>query len=552
MYASNTSRFEEGYKKIADRIQLPHRDEPSADIYRLVHDWLCDETHERWIMILDNADDHTLFSYLHKDRLNTGPGEPAVAAKPLSAFLPQTRIGSILVTSRNKDAAARLVGDEKNIIKVEPMNSAQALELFGKKIRGEFSIEDAARLLEMLEYVPLAISQAAAYINQRAPRTTVSKYLDEFRKSDRSKASLLRRDIGDIRRDYSVSSSVFTTWQISFDHIRETRPSAAGLLSLMSLFDRQGIPESLLRPRDIHNGTESDSYSSEEMKLDDDVNRGFEDDLYTLTSYSLIKTVGLEGSVFEMHQLVHLAMKEWLESRADLERWKRDYIIRMSDAFPSADYENWMICQMLFPHAKVAMAYRPGDHKHLLLWTTILNRGGSYARAKGDYTMAEEMLRRALEGRKKALGKEHPDTLISMSNLASVLIEQGQYKEAEKSNRQALALRETVLGKEHPETLISMSNLALVLDEQGQYEEAERIFRQVLALRERVLGKEHPHTLTSVYCLADLLYQQKQYKDAGQFYQRADAGFKKTLGENHPMTAACSQAYSSMLEEEKG
>jgi hypothetical protein len=36
------------------------------------------------------------------------------------------------------------------------------------------------------------------------------------------------------------------------------------------------------------------------------------------------------------------------------------------------------------------------------------------------------MNRRALEGREKALGKEHPDTLTSISNLASVLQDQGK------------------------------------------------------------------------------------------------------------------------------
>ena len=52
------------------------------------------------------------------------------------------------------------------------------------------------------------------------------------------------RDAGDTRRDWSAVHSIFMTWQISFDHIRGQRPSAARLLSLMSLFDRQGIPVS--------------------------------------------------------------------------------------------------------------------------------------------------------------------------------------------------------------------------------------------------------------------------------------------------------------------
>ena len=57
----------------------------------------------------------------------------------------------------------------------------------------------------------------------------------------------------------------------------------------------------------------------------------------------------------------------------------------------------------------------------------------------------------------KVLGPEHPDTLITMSNLAVVLNRQGKYKEAELMNRQTLARREKVLGPEYPDTLISVS-----------------------------------------------------------------------------------------------
>ena len=73
------------------------------------------------------------------------------------------------------------------------------------------------------------------------------------------------------------------------------------------------------------------------------------------------------------------------------------------------------------------------------------------------------------------LGKEHPDTLTSMSNLAGVLQSQGKYDEAEMMHRQALALRETVLGKKHPDTLTSMNNLARMLESQGKYDEAKAI-----------------------------------------------------------------------------
>ena len=59
---------------IADRIKLPQRDEPTANILQLVSNWLCDEANGRWTMILDNADDPTVFSDLRRGRLNSDIG----------------------------------------------------------------------------------------------------------------------------------------------------------------------------------------------------------------------------------------------------------------------------------------------------------------------------------------------------------------------------------------------------------------------------------------------------------------------------------------------
>ena len=56
-------------------------------------------------------------------------------------------------------------------------------------------------------------------------------------------------------------------------------------------------------------------------------------------------------------------------------------------------------------------------------------------------------------------------------------------------HRYAFGLNDMRLGKEHPDTLMSMNNLALVLSGQGKYSEAEEMHRQELALCETVLGK---------------------------------------------------------------
>jgi Tetratricopeptide repeat len=49
-----------------------------------------------------------------------------------------------------------------------------------------------------------------------------------------------------------------------------------------------------------------------------------------------------------------------------------------------------------------------------------------------------------------ALGKEHPDTLASVTNPAEVLTSQGKKEQAEEMHQRALGLREMVLGRGHP------------------------------------------------------------------------------------------------------
>jgi hypothetical protein len=74
--------------------------------------------------------------------------------------------------------------------------------------------------------------------------------------------------------------------------------------------------------------------------------------------------------------------------------------------------------------------------------------GSSQQLFREKYRATEAMNRRALEGREKALGPEHPSTLTSVNNLALVLPDQGMYKAAEAMNRRAPEGYEKALGRE--------------------------------------------------------------------------------------------------------
>ncbi|KAH0556924.1 hypothetical protein GP486_005284, partial [Trichoglossum hirsutum] len=419
-------------------------DGPKADVLRLVRNWLCDESNGRWVMIIDNADDSGVF-FPPLDRTQaTGADRSGQAAESLSEFLPQSPNGSILITSRSRDVAYRLTGSHAYIREIKPMDGGDALALLRKKLSFDTDEHNAIELLQALDYMPLAITQAAAYIEQRAPRMTISRYLDEIRRSDHERARLLKKDVGDSRRDGRASNSIITTWQISFEYIRKGLPTAARLLSLMSLFDRQGIPESLLRDR---------------YQRDEDKEADFEEDIYTLTSYSLIE-MNEDGSEFKMHRLVQFSTKKWLELYDELDGWKGTYVTLMDDSYPVGRHENWTACQALFPHAQAAVACRPTDVKSLEAWASVLFKAAWYASEMGNYQAAQEMDLNALEAREATLGAEHLETLNSINSLGVVLALQGKYIEAEAMYRRALEGEERVLGEEHPDTLTSMANLA--------------------------------------------------------------------------------------------
>ena len=380
--ASNAARIEQGYRDVAEQVKIRGREDPKADIFRLVDKWLRDEKNGKWALVLDNADEATvLFETLVTGQKAQASGSSGGPTQSLLAYLPQSRNGSILITSRTKSVALRLA-EESDIIAVEPMDDTHALTLLEKKLGEQMDRDDTAELAAALEFMPLAIVQAAAYIRQRVPRYSVRQYIKEFYKNDKRKTSLLNHEAGHLRRDLEAKNSIIITWQISFDHIHQIKPSAANLLSLMSFFDRQGIPEALLKTQNEagNENTGENAGNDEDDDHEDDSDKDtvsdssvdeFEADILVLRNFSFI-TISMDETTFEMHRLVQLAIRKWLEASNQLERWKQQYIKNLSTVFPTGNYEKWTNCQALFPHAKSAEAQEPAVESSLQDWALIL------------------------------------------------------------------------------------------------------------------------------------------------------------------------------------
>ena len=297
----------------------------------------------------------------------------------------------------------------------------------------------------------------------------------------------------------------------------------------MSFFDRNRIQETLLRPR---NSTADKCVPA--VGTDDD----FEDDVLMLRDYSLIN-VTRDANTFEMHSLVQLATRAWLENEAQLDKWRNQFISNLCAELPPLQAENYGKYEMLFAHLQAALIQQPKSLESLLRWALLLYNAADYAKQTGRSIEAEQMSVASMEVRKDLLGEEHKDTLMSMRSLAMAETMRGKYKEAEAKLRQVLKLLERKAhGHVSHDRQAGIKNLVSMLSYQGKYQEAEVMQRKVLALCKELRGYEHLRTLlTTVNQLAVTLHLQHKNQEAEVLRSQMLAICEELLGHEDSLTS---------------
>jgi tetratricopeptide (TPR) repeat protein len=498
-------------------LRIPTIADDNADVKRLVKAKLTDEGLGQWLMIVDNADDVSiLFDLLEK---NSG-------ADRLIDYLPHSRKGAIVFTTRTRVAAIQLA--ENNVIALGELDKPEAIEILRTRLLREHQHqlkdeEMVAEFFDMLAFLALAIVQAVAFVNTND--VTLSDYISHYKNNERDATDLLSKEFQDNGRYRETKNPIATTWYVSFEQIRKQNELAAGYLSFMACTANNDIPASMLL---------ADGSKMEQTEA-----------IGTLKAYAFIterqphrdvqrgQTRGLPKA-FDVHPLVHLAMRGWLKAHNQWNVWAEKTLKRLVDIVPFGDHDTREVWTAYLPHAThVADLPEVYEAENRM---TMLDQIGHCEWTLGRYKAAGRAYRQLFERREELLGKEHPDTLMSMHNLARALNGQGKYADGETMNRKTLELREKTLGKEHPDTLANINDLAIALSNQGKYAEAEKMYRETLQLREKALGKEHPDTLMSMNCLAVALGFQHMYVEAEETHRETLELREKALGKEHPDT----------------
>ncbi|KAL4738216.1 hypothetical protein BDV11DRAFT_216107, partial [Aspergillus similis] len=395
-----------------------------------------------WLLIFDNADDIDMWT---KGSSNI---------QPLKDFLPFNNQGHIIFTTRNRELAVDLA-------------SSYVIQFLEKSLCKDqlYDSHTMICLLEQLTFLPLAISQATAYINKKGL-------------SETDVVELLSKDFA-------------KTWLISFEQVQKLDQLPVEYLLLMACINPRNIPQTFLPTR---------------SKLQ------MSDALGLLKAYFLI-TIQPGNGYISLHRLVHLATRNWMRK----EEWFPLFITKAADRlnaiFPYNDHTNRQVWREYLPHALFLLG-ETGFHKHQEQYVDCIEKVWTCLDSDGRYSEAEKLQAQVIDIRKQMLGPKHPSTLTSMHNLASTYRNQGRWKEAEELQVQVIKTWKQVLGPKHPFILTSMGNLALIYWNRGRWKEAEELLAQVMEIRKQVLGPEHPDTLTSVHNLASTYLDRGRWKEA--------------------------------------
>ena len=100
--------------------------------------------------------------------------------------------------------------------------------------------------------------------------------------------------------------------------------------------------------------------------------------------------------------------------------------------------------------------------------------------SKDHYDRALEFYTKALAGREKVLGKEHPDTATTYYNLGYLYHCQVKYNQALDYYKKSYVIRKKVLGKAHPLTKQTLNDMARAYEKSGNPEPFEAWLKKTL------------------------------------------------------------------------
>jgi hypothetical protein len=211
----------------------------------------------------------------------------------------------------------------------------------GKPIGEE---RDAANaLLAELDWLPLAISQAAAYLWKT--KMLIGDYLTKLR-DGKKRWKLLEKSQFDRHRRRHVPNSILETWNISIEQVRRESSMAYKILHTQAFLDNENIPFELVQRAATFGSGDGDEHGNDDRD-DEEVLMA----AARLREFSFF-SVRADGRTYDMHKLVQEAARYSLRGKTEEASFSRAALRVMADLFPDRRRELWEQCEKYLVHAQ--------------------------------------------------------------------------------------------------------------------------------------------------------------------------------------------------------
>ncbi|CAE6433691.1 unnamed protein product, partial [Rhizoctonia solani] len=414
--------------------------------YVIAVKWLASRQ-ERWLLILNNADDISL---------------------DLKRYFPPCAHGDVLITTRNRQLINYAQGPKAHhqLAQMELEDGKRLLFKTSKVTEDESNTKVAEAIVNELGSLALAIAPAGAYICVH--QCTLESYLDMYHVYC---GELLEQYKHLTQKLDDYEWTVFTTWKVS---LRKLSPRATELFHLLAFMQYDRILEETFRRACTKSGLNGrvaliDEYASAEnvvahflstfMTLSGDWYRpSFLQLITEMRSYSLIDFDPPHGT-YSIHPLVHSWIRTTVEDSREAER--RTIILlalSINREFEAHDYEYRV---KLVPHIdSISMEYT-SDPNIARKFAMVYDEAGKFQTAKS-------LLSAVIETDKRILGPCHPDTLTDTFELANACHRTGETREAERLFTEVIEGRTQTLGPKHPDTYRAKGYLAATYRHQAR------------------------------------------------------------------------------------
>ncbi|MFI6499843.1 FxSxx-COOH system tetratricopeptide repeat protein [Nonomuraea typhae] len=412
---------------------------------------------------LDSAD---VVNQLWPELAAAGPWllifDNARSPESLRDLWPTGADGCVIVTSRT-NTWSELVDET---ITVEVFSHQDAIALLRARTRSD-DRESAAEVADHLGRLPLALVQAAAYVNES--KTTLRHYSD-----------LVQRQMGDIMAtrppsDYNVP--VATTWSMSIAEADARAPGARDLLTFCSYLAPERIQRTLPLACVDDLPAELAAVVRNPVRYDLAV--------AALLHYSLATA---EADHIALHRLVQFTVRFSLREEDQL-NWAETAIRAMDRRFPRqpADKDTWERCAALTPHVLAAVAHvsRLGSTEPK---GDLLMRAGVYHMARDLASSALDLFRMALVDYEHTCGPDSLEVAEICGELARVQHRRADLADALVFSERAIRIKEHRYGATTTRLIPNVAQLGGTLMESARYAEARDSMERALVLAEAAYG----------------------------------------------------------------